>query len=394
MNILKAFFTFLLGLLLFVCLTLLNLGIAINVTLLDSKFINSHIDKLDIAGIAEETIFTELRNIPELAAYPDTIASIENTLKAHEADLKGAVKYVISDVYAYVIGDHELNLEQTLEESILNSDFAISILNDLNLKPIIENLIIEMVPADLPLHVELSQYTGELVPVLEPWFKQETARILPDVYDYMLGKSQSLDLSFSLDSVKPGIHDALRSAFLKSPPSEYAALSQNELSRLFDSNWDEISAMMPQSLVLEASEYLSPPGELTTAIAEAEAGLQQARQYVGYYQMVLWVLTGLSVIMILGIFLINRKVAASSMALGIVFAFYGVLTVIGTLIAKDMVHTQLGLQTGIPAVIMPWLLQLADSLFSPLVIFSIACIVTAALWFVLAFVFRRRATSS
>jgi hypothetical protein len=96
----------------------------------------------------------------------------------------------------------------------------------------------------------------------------------------------------------------------------------------------------------------------------------------------------------LGIFLINRKVTASSTALGIVFVAYGVLSVIGTLVAKDMVHTQMALQTEIPAAIRLWLLQLIDSLFSPLVIFSIACIVTAALWFVLAFVFRRRATSS
>jgi hypothetical protein len=394
MNILKAFFTFLLGLLVFVCLTLLNLGMTINATLLDSKFINSQIDKLDIMGIAEELVFPELRDIPELATSPETITSIENTLKAHEADLKGAVKYVISDVYAYVVSGHELNLEQTLEGSILNPDLAISILNDINLTPLIEELVIDMVPTDLPLHVELPMYTSKLVPVIEPWLKQEIARSLPQAYDYMLGESQTLDLSFSLDSVKPGIHDVLKAAFLKSPPLEYAALPQNELSLLFDSTWDEISAMMPQALTLEASKYLSPPGELITAIAEAETGLQQARLYVVYYQTVLWVLAGLLVIMILGIFLINSKAAASSTVLGIVFAAYGVLTVTGTLVAKDMVHTQLGLQTEIPAVIKPWLLQLIDSLFSPLVIFSIACIVTAALWFVLAFVFRRRTTPS
>ncbi len=392
MKALEAFITALLSLLLFVCLALLGTGITLNTTLLNSKFINANLERLDVTGIVKEIVLPKIEATPELAGHPGTIASIEYTLKTHEPELKAAVKHAINDVYACINGKQEIALEQTLEESVLKPELAISIFNDLDLMPMIEELAADIIPPVST--IEITPYTGELVTVLEPWIKQEIGRLIPDVYGYILGREQTPDFSFSLDPVKEDIQDTLKTAFLKSPPPEYAALSQDELSLLFDTGWEKISGRMPETLVIDQNAFPLSDGKLSTAIEEAETALQQARLYTSYFKSGLWLLSGLTALIIAGIILVNWKTLFSGIALGIVFSICGIITLTGSLVAKNTAQTQLALLNDIPIAAKPWVIHISNGLFRPMLTFAAICIAAGIACFLLAFVFQRRSASS
>jgi hypothetical protein len=395
MKVLQALASILLSLLLFICLIVMGVAVTLNVTALNSGFITSQIDKLDIISLFNEKALPQLQKDEQLAAHPEVIASIQNTVEQNASALKNAVNKAISDIYAYLLHGETLDLRQTLKTSVLDPQLAISILNYIDLSTFIHDLLIENVPlssaviADIT--VDLTPYTDSIVAVIQPWFKEQVTVLIPKLYDYVLGDSPTLDLNIPVGSILNDIGSTLKSAILASPPSSLAVMSQTQLSLAFDSAWAQTLPQIPETINLNSSEMgIEQPAEIGQALDDAQSGLSQARQGIVYYQEAFWGLVGLTILLVLFIILVNRNVKAICRILGSVFTTYGIIEAAGILVSRGLIHSQLLSLSDMPQSIQPWLLQFSNSFLNPLLIFSISCAALGITLFVVSFLYHRQ----
>ena len=134
------------------------------------------------------------------------------------------------------------------------------------------------------------------------------------------------------------------------------------------------------------------PAEIAEALAEAEGALEQARQYVGYFQLGYKLLIGFILLLILGIVLINRQVKGAIRGIGIPFLTCGVLGYISTFVAKYLVQTQLT-RLDIPLWLQSWFPQFFDNFLAPLEIFSICLMIAGIALLIVSFVYKPRQPS-
>jgi hypothetical protein len=395
MTVLKAIASTLLSLLLFVCLTVMGVAITVNATALNSGFITRQIDKLDVVALFNEEALPELQKDEQLAGHPEVIAAIQNAVTNSAPALKSAVNKAVSDIYQYLLHGGTLDLRQTLKSSALDPQLAISILNDIDFSTVVHDLLLESLPTEglviAGFEIDPAPYIDSVIPVIEPWFKEQVQILIPELYDYVLGDRDTLDLSIPISPVLDDIASTLKSAILASPPPSLAGLSQSQLSQAFDVAWAQTLPQMPVSIEINPSENaFEQPAEVAQGFEDAERGLAEARRFVAYYQAGFWGLVGLTLILILGIILINRNVKVNCRILGGVFATYGITEAAGVIISRGLIHKQMASSlTEVPSSIQPWLVQLVDSLLNPLLIFAISCAVLGVILFVVSFLYRR-----
>ncbi|MGA3094741.1 MAG: hypothetical protein ABSD79_05090 [Dehalococcoidales bacterium] len=395
MKVLKALASTLLSLLLFICLIVMGVAVTLNSTALNAGFITGQIDKLDVVTLFNEEALPTIQKDEQLAAHPEVITSIQNTVEQNAPALKNAVNKAISDIYGYLLHGETLDLRQTLKTSVLDPQLAISILNDIDLSTFIHDLLIENVPlssaviADIT--VDLTPYTDSIVAVIQPWFKEQVTLLIPKLYDYVLGDSSTLDLNIPVSSIITDIGSVLKSAVLASPPPSLAGMSQTQLSLAIDIFWAQTVPQVPATIDLNSSEIgLEQPAEIGQGLDDAQRSLSQVRQGIVYYQEAFWGLVGLTILLVLFIILINRNVKAIFRILGSVFATYGIIEAAGLLISRGLIHSQLLSLSDMPQSIQPWLLQFSNSFLNPLLIFSISCAALGITLFVVSFLYHRK----
>ncbi len=381
-----------LGLLLFLSLSLFGLALTLNMTVLNADFITSQLEGLDIAALIEEAeIRQAIEDVPELAQYPELESYVKEAITEHEGEIKERISIAINDIYDYLLGKSQgLDLALVLSDTILDPELTISILNDIDLSPLVEELFREQVAMEPgPGEFRIEPYLDDVATELEPWLKEQVANAIGPIYDYILGQSQSLELRISLEPVKESLENTLRQAFLEAPPVELAGLSAAELEQAFDRLYAEFATGIPQALVFDP---LDPeiPAQVAESLADAEEALGETREYVSTFQTVYGILIGLILLLIAGIILITRQVKGSSRILGITFLTYGVLMLVASFIAVKIVKTQVVQQPDIPASIQTWLSGLLSSAISPLQILCIVLIVAAVALLAVSFIYKGR----
>ena len=115
MKVLKALASTLLSLLLFICLIVMGVAVTLNSTALNAGFITGQIDKLDVVTLFNEEALPTIQKDEQLAAHPEVITSIQNTVEQNAPALKNAVNKAISDIYGYLLHGETLDLRQTLQ---------------------------------------------------------------------------------------------------------------------------------------------------------------------------------------------------------------------------------------------------------------------------------------
>ncbi len=395
MKVLKALANTLLGFLLLLCLTLLSFGVALNSTLLSSRFINKQIDRLPVTALVDEAIQSTL-STGGSDDYQGVIQSAEALLARHEAELKQAAEAVVSDVYGYVVSGRALDFEATLRRSVLDSKLANGIIDDLDLSDVITQILTDMVPS-LPLSIDPQPYLAQLVPVVEPWLKTQLKAAVPVFYDYLLNeKPEVTRLTLPVDEILEKTRLTLREAVLKSPPPSLASYSPSALADLFDTGWQEIAPEIPVAFEIDLMATFNspggiaeiPPGAIMTALAEAQPGLQTAQQVIGYYHLGFWLLVVLTLLVIAGIVLLNRLVAGSRV-LGGTLLGYGLLELAGLIFSFSFWHSQAARLGDLPQALLPWLIGLGDSTLRAMLIFPIVCAVVGLGLLVFSFLYRR-----
>ncbi len=403
-----------------------------------SDFVLSLMDKLAASSLASEFLseaFAE--QIPEETAFlvdqlddiiADLAPAIEEQLSAAADPLldyllgqRSSINVVIS------LESVKASLEESLREHLLELPPAAVL-------PYFQELIAEQIAEALPAEMEqVADYT-----VTEEWIEEQANIAVSPVLNYLLGKSQDLNVVISLEPLVENLREPVKEDFLESPPSELAGLSQSQLEEHFDEYFQGLASEIPPTIVIDESllgadlpaqvdqffqelaaaipptfdlgdwlETAMPVDKITNGIASAEKGLgearqsinealadaetalEQGRQFVSYFQIGYMALIGFIVLLIAGIVLLNRQVRSATRKLGTTFLTYGAIEFAGVFVAKYFINSQLKFP-DLPTSLQTWILQLIGDFITPLQMFSLGFLIGGVALLIVSFVYKPR----
>jgi hypothetical protein len=144
---------------------------------------------------------------------------------------------------------------------------------------------------------------------------------------------------------------------------------------------------MPSTFELDESLLgTETQADITEALVEVEEVLEQARQYVGYFQLGYKLLIGFMVLLIAGIILINRNVKTTTRGLGTTFLSYGVPWLVVTLVSKHFAGRWLA-PFDIPSSIQEFLPAFINDSLAPMLMLSIGLVVVGIVLITISFVY-------
>jgi len=391
MGFLKGLSVSLLSFLLFLSLAVFGLAFALNITILSPKFVTSELDRLDVSSLAEEII-------NEQSSEEEFGTSLVNTIAEVEPLVKEQASVAIYTIYDYLRGKSEsLDLALTLKNTLLSSDFIVSLVDEFDISSFagefIREQLAEEIPEDMGYVLEyLDESLDDVLAELDPWLKEQISVAADPIADYILGESQSLNVVISTEPVIESLRDNLRHAFLQSPPPELAGLPQAELEREFDEFYREFSEQIPSTFELDESLLgTETPVDIAEALAEAEEELKQSRLYVGYFLLGHKLLIVFMVLLVVGIVLINRDVKRTTRGLGITALIYGAIEFGGIFAANHFGGAQL-VRLDLPSSLQVWLPQFIDDFLSPLQMFAIGLMVAGVVLIIVSVVYKRKSS--
>ncbi len=393
MKILKGFALTILNLLLGLSLSIFSLLFLLNSTILNPNFITRELDSIDVSTIVEE-ILSEQTSGEE---FPEEFkTALVNTIAKFEPIVKEQIGAAIDPVYDYLLGRSEsIDLALTLKNTFLSPDFIASLMEELDISVLVEEFLSEQFAEQISEDMQfITEYLNEAITELEPAIKAELVAATGPIADYLLGESQSLQIEISLEPVVESLREPLKKIFIESLPPEAAQLPQSMIDQYFEQYFAEATAMLPETFALD--DAIIPPGmpaQLAEALATAEEGLEQARQYVGYFQLTYKLLIVFMVLLIAGIVFINRlQIRSITRQLGSTFLPVGALSFAGVLTAKYFGGAQLA-KMDIPSFLQGWLLQFANDFLAPLQWFSLGILIVGIALTVTSFVYKPREPS-
>ncbi len=399
LGILKALALSILSLLLCLSLSVFGVALTINRTALNADFLDTEINRIDSVAMARELLNQE--DAEELP--PEVKEAILEVTGRLEPIVKEVATTVIDQVYRYMLGqDNDIDLAATLQASLNNPDFITSALKDLDLPALLADvdevaLFKQLVGEDefneMPEDTAYAiSYLSDVIADLEPWLEEQLPELVTPTVDYLLGQSEGFRVEIPLDTVKATILNSFKEAFLASPPPALASLPSGALEAYFNEHYATMSDDLPATLTFDQTMFdTDPRPDIATALSEAEDGLSQARTYIGYFQLGFWLLIVLIALLITFIWLIYHRVKPASMHVGIIFAVLAVPSLVGMVVGKGFIRTQILNQPDLPAPIQSALQRLISDATMPFMVFAIALLVVAVALIVFSILYKRGA---
>ncbi len=334
----------------------------------------------------------------------------------------------------------------TVNSTLLNPSFVTYEVNRLNLSSLAGDVIKTQV-GGLP--SGLSAILADTR--LEPQIKEGVDAVIPPVYDYLLGRSQNLDLPLVIENaaLKPDITLLVDNPVFASLVRDFiinqyagkipAPLNQNlaqvldkafidlkpwlkqqlkmaaqptldyllgrkdslnvvislapvndSLKNSLGASYQQISGVLPTTLVINGSLFnpLIRIG-IGKGIAEVEDRLTQFREYVSRFQLIYKALIAFILLLIVGIILLHREVKGATRGLGTIFLTYGAFEWAGVFIARRFALPQLPL-AGMPPSLQTWVPQFVSDFMTPLETFSITLAAVGIVLLIVSFVVKPR----
>jgi hypothetical protein len=367
----------------------------LNSTILKPEFLVSEIERLDVSSLVEESVSMQT---PEGETPEEFRTALVNTITKLEPLVKEQLNDVIYYVYDYLKGkSQDLDLALVLGNTALSPDFMVSVVDEIDIYPLVAEPLIEQISEAIPEEAEyLVDYLEdeEVIAEIEPLLKEQLIDAAEPISDYLLGESQSLNVEISLEPIVESMEDNLKEAFIESPPAELADLPKSQREQQFDEDFKKVEEAIPSTLDIgESLIGKEIPAQIDEALAQAEEALAQAKQYVGYFQLGYKILIGFMLLLILGIILISRQVKDITRRLGIPCLTYGALWYASTFVGKYfadkyLAGTWLPL-SEIPPSLQTWLPQFIDNFMKPLEMLSLGLLIGGIVLIVVSFVYPR-----
>jgi len=271
-------------------------------------------------------------------------------------------------------------LALTLNQSVLNPDFIAEHVESLDIAALADEIVMEQIPPEAAdfMGESLDAVLGDTIADIEPWMEEQAQEGIYVFYDYIEGRSETLSLIISLETVKESFRANLLAAVLASPPPELVGFPPAEIELQFNTYYSQIDEEIPSALELDE----------TMLDAEVMEQIERARQYVGYFNTAFIVLIAFSLLMILLIILTHFKVKGSTRQIGITFLAVGAVSLAGAFITRSVANSQL-VQNEIPATLQTWAPEIITDVLMPLGIYSIGLIAVGIALTVVSFVYKK-----
>ncbi|MFC2032983.1 hypothetical protein ACFLUB_00455 [Chloroflexota bacterium] len=271
----------------------------------------------------------------------------------------------------------------TLNSTLLNPDFVVDEVEKLDISSIAGDLLAEQIGENLPeearfLEGTVSTIVSEIISAQEPWIKEQAGAAIHSGYDFLLGKSETLALTISLESLKEDLGASLRESMkpliMASLPPELAKAPQALIDQYVDEFYEQFAGEIPSEIDID--ESFIPP--------EAMVQIIQARQIIGYFQTGYYGLIGLMILLLLVVVLIGRRLRCIALTLGITFLLYGAIQYAAVFFGKDISLMYLPLHE-VPSAVQTWLLSAVDDFIKPLEVFSLGVLAGGIVLLVVSF---------
>ncbi len=383
MKVIKVLALVLLVFLLFLSLSIFSVAFTLNSTVLNADFYAREMDRVDVSSLIEEPVSEWTA---EEGLSDEFRVALISSVDQMEPAAKERVASAIRPVLDYLKGKSQsLDLAAVLGDTVLDPDFIVSLVEKADIPALAGEIIGEQVAEETSLdRDDVTMYAEEVMVEVEPWLKDQIGAVAGPVIDYLLGKSQSLDVVVSLEPLAGG----MRTVFLRSPPQELAGRTQAELGQYFD---DNIRQILPETFEVDEDTVGSDvPQDIAQGLAEAEEGLAQARDVIGYFRLGYWLLLLFILLLIAGIALICWQVRSASLMLGIILLASGVIFFAGNLVTRYFVGGLISGQPDIPAQIQSLMPQMVGDFLNPLVIYSVILAVIGAALLAVYFICKSR----
>ncbi len=276
-----------------------------------------------------------------------------------------------------------------LDKTILNADFIAMEIDKLNVAQLSREIINMQMPKGQEMPVDSKLITEAIYQVLtrfEPQLKAEAKQAVRSGYDYLLGRTNQLNIVIDLEPIKANLKENLRQSALdalkNSPPPELQAIPPELYQQYFDQYfgqffeqfYQEIDKNIPPTIALDESKI--PP--------EALPQIRQIRMYLGYYPLVFKGLIGLMAILVILIILIERSLKGITRSLGLGLLFYGGFGYLLDFAALKFAPS-IPMPPGTPPYLESWIMGLANDFTAPLKTLAIGMAIIGAVLFILSF---------
>jgi len=214
----------------------------------------------------------------------------------------------------------------------------------------------------------------------EPQLKEQASAAIYSGYDYLLGRSEKLNMVISMGPVKADLKERLWLLFQQnkeSLPPEVTALPPEMLEQYFEEFYRQFEAEIPSELVIDESSV--PPDMM--------ALVEILRENARYIQTAYYGLIALMVVLIAGIILLHRSVKGATRELGATFLIYGAIEYAGVW-AMQRYFPSLSL-ANVPPSLQTWLNGFVNDLIAPMQILGMGLMAAGAALIIVSIVYPR-----
>ncbi len=398
MKFLKGLTPSLLGLLLFLSLSIFGLGFTINGTILNPEFIRTEVEELDILALVQEFVNQPTGEIQNGAGgLPKELdTAVTDTVTQLEPLLREQITAATDLTYDYLLGKRASpDLAVILRSTILQKDFFIDIIDNLDVTFLAREILSEQL-SSVQIPVQFQGYVDasydNVVSDVKPIIKPQIEAAADSVLDYLAGVSDGFSIIIDVEQLTTSLRTALHDAVFASPPPEFALMTPELRESLFNQIFQDIAGEIQPTFEIDAASLFDTTDRVSIAgeLAQAEKGLVQARQYIENFQFGYKLIAVLILLLMAGIILIHRQVRSVTRNLGAIFLGYGAFGYAVVLVGRYFANTQLPLAlAGMPPSFQVWVLQLPGRLLLPMVVFSLTLLVGGVVLLVVSFVYRR-----
>lgn len=254
-----------------------------------------------------------------------------------------------------------LGLAIDINSTLLNPQFVVNEAESLDINSIIHDYIADQLPSESQPYLPALDDT--LVKI-RPWIDQQIHDTVYGGYDYLLGKTDELNITISTDSIKPVLIDKITQIYLQSPPPEYQQLSLNQQKQYLLQYQQQFTDSIPATFIINP-DLIGNEG--MQALLQAKEVIANFR--TGYFVSIFGVIA-----LILLIILILREKAAVFRSVGIIFLIDGLLGTIVFFSLRQFLPAIVP-QESVPVLIHIWITQVIHDLFLPGGIFSLILLV-------------------
>ncbi len=338
----------------------------------------------------------------------------------------------------------------TVKSTALNPDFISNRVEKTDITQLASDFsdeyFIEEIPEDMRFFKDV---VYEVIADHEPWLKEQFSSAVHKGYDYLLNKTDTLDIRIPLEDLKESARDSLWLHFMEKlpewisssddeglknliydniydfvegiPPSylpdEYSGLTEAQLRvyvdlyfedieeqitdghlpayledeiedallPYFNQYYDEIVEEVPSEIIINERNIIISEDNIVSLDTEV---LETVRKWVGVFNAVFYALIALMVLLIAGIVLAYSNIKKSTGSIAKIFLVYGISEFIAVMVARYLVPGFL--PTGdLPDSFQNLITDTYTSILNPLLWFSIGMMIAGAALLAFSIFYRR-----